>query len=71
MERERDINTIQMIWNVLEQHPGTAMLEAARAMGAKRVSAKCVKTCSTAPVFFHAPVAGAFAWATKLETGLH
>jgi aryl-alcohol dehydrogenase-like predicted oxidoreductase len=30
MERERDINTIQMIWNILEQHPGTAMLEAAR-----------------------------------------
>ena len=31
MERERDIDTIQMIWNILEQHPGTAMLEAARA----------------------------------------
>jgi aryl-alcohol dehydrogenase-like predicted oxidoreductase len=31
MERERDIDTIQMIWNMLEQHPGTAMLEAARA----------------------------------------
>jgi aryl-alcohol dehydrogenase-like predicted oxidoreductase len=30
-ERERDINTIQMIWNILEQHPGTAMIEAARA----------------------------------------
>ena len=30
VERERDINTIQMIWNVLEQHPGTAMLEAAK-----------------------------------------
>ena len=30
VERERDINTIQMIWNVLEQHPGTAMIEAAR-----------------------------------------
>ena len=30
LEREPDINTIQMIWNVLEQHPGTAMLEAAR-----------------------------------------
>jgi aryl-alcohol dehydrogenase-like predicted oxidoreductase len=29
-ERERDINTIQMIWNILEQHPGTAMIEAAR-----------------------------------------
>ena len=29
-ERERDINTIQMIWNILEQHPGTAMVEAAR-----------------------------------------
>ena len=31
VEREPDINTIQMIWNILEQHPGTAMLEAARA----------------------------------------
>jgi aryl-alcohol dehydrogenase-like predicted oxidoreductase len=31
LERERDIDTIQMIWNILEQHPGTAMLEAARA----------------------------------------
>jgi aryl-alcohol dehydrogenase-like predicted oxidoreductase len=31
MERERDIDTIQMIWNILEQHPGTAMIEAARA----------------------------------------
>ncbi|HEY7232765.1 MAG TPA: aldo/keto reductase [Gemmatimonadaceae bacterium] len=31
MERESDIDTIQMIWNILEQHPGTAMLEAARA----------------------------------------
>lgn len=30
VEREPDINTIQMIWNVLEQHPGTAMIEAAR-----------------------------------------
>jgi aryl-alcohol dehydrogenase-like predicted oxidoreductase len=30
MERERDIDTIQMIWNILEQHPGMAMLEAAR-----------------------------------------
>ncbi len=30
MEHERDIDTIQMIWNILEQHPGTAMLEAAR-----------------------------------------
>ena len=30
MERERDINTIQMIWNILEQHPGTPMIEAAR-----------------------------------------
>jgi aryl-alcohol dehydrogenase-like predicted oxidoreductase len=30
VERERDINTIQMIWNILEQHPGTAMLEAAK-----------------------------------------
>jgi aryl-alcohol dehydrogenase-like predicted oxidoreductase len=31
VEREPDINTIQMIWNVLEQHPGTAMLAAAKA----------------------------------------
>jgi aryl-alcohol dehydrogenase-like predicted oxidoreductase len=31
LEREPDINTIQMIWNILEQHPGTAMIEAARA----------------------------------------
>ena len=30
-EREPDINTIQMIWNVLEQHPGTAMIDAAKA----------------------------------------
>jgi aryl-alcohol dehydrogenase-like predicted oxidoreductase len=30
MEREHDIDTIQMIWNILEQHPGTAMIEAAR-----------------------------------------
>lgn len=30
MEREPDVGTIQMIWNILEQHPGTAMLEAAR-----------------------------------------
>ncbi len=29
-ERESDIGTIQMIWNVLEQHPGTAMIQAAR-----------------------------------------
>jgi aryl-alcohol dehydrogenase-like predicted oxidoreductase len=29
-ERENDIGTIQMIWNILEQHPGTAMIEAAR-----------------------------------------
>lgn len=29
-EREPDIGTVQMIWNVLEQHPGTAMIEAAR-----------------------------------------
>jgi aryl-alcohol dehydrogenase-like predicted oxidoreductase len=29
-ERESDIGTIQMIWNVLEQHPGTRMIEAAR-----------------------------------------
>jgi aryl-alcohol dehydrogenase-like predicted oxidoreductase len=29
-EREGDIGTIQMIWNVLEQHPGSAMIEAAR-----------------------------------------
>jgi aryl-alcohol dehydrogenase-like predicted oxidoreductase len=31
MEREQDIDTIQMIWNIIEQHPGTAMIEAARA----------------------------------------
>ena len=31
LEREPDINTIQMIWNILEQHPGSAMIEAARA----------------------------------------
>ncbi|HVE77645.1 MAG TPA: aldo/keto reductase, partial [Gemmatimonadaceae bacterium] len=30
VERERDINTIQMIWNLLEQHPGTAMIDAAK-----------------------------------------
>jgi aryl-alcohol dehydrogenase-like predicted oxidoreductase len=30
LERESDIDTIQMIWNVLEQHPGSAMIEAAR-----------------------------------------
>lgn len=29
-ERESDIGTIQMIWNVLEQHPGTGMIEASR-----------------------------------------
>jgi aryl-alcohol dehydrogenase-like predicted oxidoreductase len=29
-ERERDIGVIQMIWNILEQHPGTAMIDAAR-----------------------------------------
>ena len=28
-ERENDIGTIQMIWNVLEQHPGTAIIDAA------------------------------------------
>ncbi|MGI9139972.1 MAG: aldo/keto reductase [Gemmatimonadaceae bacterium] len=31
-EREPDIGTVQMIWNVLEQHPGTAMIDAARAL---------------------------------------
>ncbi|HEX5437674.1 MAG TPA: aldo/keto reductase [Gemmatimonadaceae bacterium] len=30
LEREPDINTIQMIWNILEQHPGDVMLAAAR-----------------------------------------
>ena len=30
VEREPDINTIQMIWNILEQHPGTPMIEAAK-----------------------------------------
>src|SRR3954464_6603991 len=29
-ERESDIGTIQMIWNILEQHPGSAMIEAAK-----------------------------------------
>ncbi|HEX8848220.1 MAG TPA: aldo/keto reductase [Gemmatimonadaceae bacterium] len=36
IEREPDIDTIQMIWNILEQHPGTAMIEAA-----KRHSTSC------------------------------
>lgn len=31
LEREPEINTIQMIWNILEQHPGTPMIEAAKA----------------------------------------
>lgn len=31
IERENDIGTIQMIWNIIEQHPGTGMLEAAKA----------------------------------------
>ncbi|HEX6631971.1 MAG TPA: aldo/keto reductase [Gemmatimonadaceae bacterium] len=30
VEREPDIGTMQVIWNILEQHPGTAMIEAAR-----------------------------------------
>jgi aryl-alcohol dehydrogenase-like predicted oxidoreductase len=29
-ERESDVGIIQMIWNILEQHPGTAMIDAAR-----------------------------------------
>jgi aryl-alcohol dehydrogenase-like predicted oxidoreductase len=29
-ERESDVGTIQMIWSVLEQHPGTGMIETAR-----------------------------------------
>jgi aryl-alcohol dehydrogenase-like predicted oxidoreductase len=29
-EREQDIGTIQMIWNILEQEPGSSMLAAAR-----------------------------------------
>ena len=29
-ERESDIGTIQMIWNILEQHPGSAMVEGAK-----------------------------------------
>ena len=37
LEREPDIDTIQMIWNVLEQHPGSAMIEAAR-----RLAPRCV-----------------------------
>lgn len=36
LEREPDIDTIQMIWNILEQHPGTAMIDAAR-----RVAPNC------------------------------
>jgi aryl-alcohol dehydrogenase-like predicted oxidoreductase len=36
MEREPDIDTIQMIWNIIEQHPGTAMIEAAQ-----RVAPNC------------------------------
>lgn len=31
-EREPDVGTIQMIWNVLEQEPGAAMIEAARGL---------------------------------------
>jgi len=34
-ERESDIGTIQMIWNLLEQHPGTAMIDAARFRNAR------------------------------------
>jgi aryl-alcohol dehydrogenase-like predicted oxidoreductase len=30
VEREPEINTIQMIWNIIEQHPGTPMIEAAK-----------------------------------------
>ena len=30
VEREPDVNTIQMIWNILEPHPGDEMLAAAR-----------------------------------------
>jgi aryl-alcohol dehydrogenase-like predicted oxidoreductase len=30
VEREPEINTIQMIWSILEQHPGTRMIEAAK-----------------------------------------
>jgi aryl-alcohol dehydrogenase-like predicted oxidoreductase len=29
-ERESDVGTIQMIWSVIEQHPGTGMIETAR-----------------------------------------
>lgn len=29
-ERENDVGTIQMIWNVLEQEPGSSMIDAAR-----------------------------------------
>ena len=29
-EREKDIGTIQMIWNILEQEPGSSMISAAR-----------------------------------------
>jgi aryl-alcohol dehydrogenase-like predicted oxidoreductase len=30
VEREPEINTIQMIWNIIEQHPGTGMIDAAK-----------------------------------------
>jgi aryl-alcohol dehydrogenase-like predicted oxidoreductase len=36
LEREPDIDTIQMIWNIIEPHPGTAMVEAAQ-----RVAPNC------------------------------
>lgn len=38
-EREPDVGAIQMIWNILESHPGSAMLEAA-----KRHAAHCAFT---------------------------
>ncbi len=31
-EREPDVGTIQMIWNILEQEPGAAMIQAARVL---------------------------------------
>jgi aryl-alcohol dehydrogenase-like predicted oxidoreductase len=32
--RKRNITSVQMIWNMIEQHPGTAMIEAAQRYGA-------------------------------------
>jgi aryl-alcohol dehydrogenase-like predicted oxidoreductase len=32
--RKRNVTSVQMIWNMIEQHPGSAMIEAARRLGA-------------------------------------